>query len=310
MERDIDTLFQWGTGALAVASAALFLAIAAVLVRQSSSSILRYGPGFLTGTIWNPVTDVYSGAYVFVFGTLVTSGIAVLLGVPVSLGIAIFLSEQLRGVLSTILAAMVELLAAIPSVVYGLWAFFVLVPIMKTTVEPDLHVALGGLPVIGAWFPRVTSGTGDVLTAGVILAVMIIPTVSAVARESMAAVPVTQREGALALGATRWETTRTAVLPFARAGLLGAVILGLGRALGETMAVTMTIGNSDILPTSLFANGQTIASAIANEFTNASPKETAALLEAALLLMIISVAVNFVARLLVRVLYRGASEVT
>lgn len=308
VQRDIDILFQWGTGALAAASAGLFIAIATVLAHQAAPEILRYGPGFLTGTVWNPVTNVYSGAYPLIVGTLVTSAIAILLGVPISLGIAIFLAEQIRGPIATVLAAIVELLAAIPSVVYGLWAFFILVPYMELTVEPQLHALLGGLPGIGALFPIPGPTRGDLLSAGVVLAVMIIPTVSAVARESLAAVPVAQREGALALGATRWETTRTAVLPYARTALLGGIILGLGRALGETMAVTMTIGNNPNVPTSLVSGGQSIASAIATEYTNAVPQEAAALLEAALLLMGITVLVNVVARLMVRGLFRGATE--
>lgn len=305
-QRQIEQIFYGGTGALAVASAALFVAIGVVLTQRSWPTILAYGPGFVTRSVWNPVPDVFAGAHPFIVGTLVTSGIAMLLGVPVSLGIAIFLSESLRGWLAVILAATVELLAAIPSVIFGLWAFFVLVPFMRFTVEPFLHGTLGQVPGVGSLFPGQYGTTGDLLTAGVILAVMIIPTVSAVARESMAAVPTTQREGALALGATSWETTRLSVLPYARTGLLGAVILGLGRALGETMAVTMTIGNGDHDPTSLFSIGQTIASAIANEFTNASPKEMSALIEAVVILMGITVLVNVVARLMVRGLFRGA----
>ncbi len=175
---------------------------------------------------------------------------------------------------------------------------------MRTSVDPGLHATLGQIPGLGSLFPGTYTGS-DLLTAGVILSVMLIPTVSAVARESMAQVPGAQREAALALGATRWETTRTAVLPFSRTGILGAIILGLGRALGETMAVTMTVGNNDGVPTSLFSQGQSIASAIANEFTNATPKESSALIEAALLLMGITVLVNIVARLMVRGLFRS-----
>ncbi len=304
LRRALEWVFAGGTGALAVLSALVFVAILAVMVHNSYPTILHYGPGFITGTVWDPVTDVYTGAYPFILVTLVTSAIALLLGVPISLGIAIFLSERVRGWIATTAAAGVELLAAIPSVVYGLWAFVVLVPFMRTSVEPALHTWLGGVPGLGTLFPATHSGT-DVLTAGIILSVMLIPTVSAVSRESMAQVPGAQREAALALGATHWETTRTAVLPYARTGILGAIILGLGRALGETMAVLMTIGNSDAVPTSLFSQGQSIASAIANEFTNASPKEASALVEAAVLLMGITVLVNVIARLMVRGLFRA-----
>lgn len=304
LRKALEWVFLGGTGALAVLSALVFVAILVVMVQKSYPTILHYGPGFVTGSVWDPVTDVYTGAYPFIIGTLVTSGIALLLGVPISLGIAIFLSERVKGWMSTTGAAGVELLAAIPSVVYGLWAFVVLVPFMRDTIEPGLHQYLGGIPGIGPLFPADHSGS-DLLTAGIILSVMLIPTVSAVARESMAQVPSAQREAALALGATHWETTRTAVLPYARTGILGAIILGLGRALGETMAVLMTVGNSDVVPTSLFSQGQSIASAIANEFTNASPKEASALIEAAVLLMGITVLVNIVARLMVRGLFRG-----
>ena len=304
LRRLLERLFAGGTGALAVLSAGIFVAILVELVSKSYPTIVLYGPGFITGTVWNPVTDVFTGAFVFILGTLITSSIALLLGVPVSLGIAIFVSEQVRGGLAVLCAALVELLAAIPSVIYGLWAFVVLVPFMRSSVDPALHATLGRVPGLGVLFPTPGNGS-DLLTAGIILSVMLIPTISAVARESMRQVPTAQREAALALGATRWEATRIAVLPYARTGILGAIILGLGRALGETMAVTMTVGNSDAVPTSLFSQGQSIASAIANEFTNGSPREVAALIEAAVLLMGITVLVNIVARLMVRGLFRS-----
>lgn len=310
LQRRLDIGFLIGTGLTAVYAAALVIAIAVVLTDKSWNTISLFGLSFLTGTHWIPAPP--SGPPVFgilpiVEGTLVTSAIAMVLGVPISIGIAAFLSEELpRGTLHTLLGSMVELLAAVPSVVYGLWGLFVLVPFMASTVEPDLHSTLGQVPGLGGVFGGPTSGTG-LFTAGVILAIMVIPTISAISREAMAAVPRSQREAALALGATRWETTRTSVLPYARSGIVGAIILGLGRALGETMAVTMTVGNRiDGLPTSLFGQGQTIASAIANNFGGANgPEELSALIEAGLFLLLITLAVNVVARVLVRSAFRG-----
>jgi phosphate transport system permease protein len=196
----------------------------------------------------------------------------------------------LRGPIGTL----IELLAAIPSVVYGFWGLYVLGPYMRTTVEPALYHYLGWT---GA-FSGTPTGT-DVLTAGVILAVMVIPTISAISRETLAAVPASQREAALSLGATNWETTRVALVPYARSGIFGATVLGLGRALGETMAVTMTIGNRDAVPTSFFSHGQTIASLIANELTNSSgPLQYSSIIEAGLILLFIALLVNVLARLM------------
>ena len=270
----------------------LVFAILAILFSQSELSFHTFGLGYLVGTRWDVTSQVY-GALPFVVGTLVTSGIALLIGLPLALGAAIFLTTQaplpLRGPLATV----VELLAAIPSVVYGFWGIYVLAPFMRSSVEPGLQHTLGWSGLFGG----VATGT-DVLTAGVILAVMIVPTISAVSRETLAAVPSAQREAALSLGATSWETTRVASLPYARAGIFGAIVLGLGRALGETMAVTMTIGNRDAIPTSLLSHGQTIASLIANELTNNNgPLQYSAIIEAGLLLLLISLLVNVVARL-------------
>src|SRR5438309_6224433 len=233
---------------------------------------------------------------------LVTSALALVLGVPISLGIAIFLSELAPGWLRTPLTYVVELLAAVPSVVYGLWGTFVLAPVMRVYIEPSVQAILGFLPLF-----RGNPIGSDVFTAGVILAVMIIPTISSVSREALLAVPDTQREAALSLGATRWETTRLAVLRYARAGIFGAVVLGLGRAVGETMAVTMTIGNRNAISVSLFDQGQTIASWIANNFTEAeTPLELSACIELGLVLMLMSLVINVFARLMLgRVLRRG-----
>jgi phosphate transport system permease protein len=282
--------FQYGTGAVSLLVLAAFVVLIVILVDHSELAFTAFGPGFLTGLSWNTNAHppVYGGAP-YIEGTLITSAIALLLGVPVSLGIAVFLSELSPTWLRDPLSSLVELLAAIPSVIYGLWGLFVLVPVMKATIEPSLEHTL-------AWtglFTGTIYGT-DKFTAGVVLAVMVIPTIAAVSREAMVAVPVNQREAALSIGATRWETTHLGVLRYARSGILAAVILGLGRALGETMAVTMTIGNSNKVSESLLAPGQTISSWIANEFLTAAttPLEQSALLELGLILLGITVLVN------------------
>jgi phosphate transport system permease protein len=295
-----DSIFQ----GLAVAAALLVMgtlaALLIVLFENSSQSFGAFGLQFLWSTTWTPAgnplhPEAYS-AGPFIFGTLVTSALAIVLGVPVSIGVAVFLTELSPPWLSEPLSGLVELLAAVPSVIYGLWGFFVLVPIMRTDVEPGLQ------QLLGPNFP-LFSGTPlglDKLTAGVILAVMIIPTVTAVSREAFRAVPTSQREAALSLGATRWETTRIGVISPARSGIFGAMTLGLGRAIGETMAVTMTIGNTNVISGSLVAPGQTIASLIATNFGESAPGTLfqSTLLELGLVLLMISLTVNVVARLL------------
>jgi phosphate transport system permease protein len=275
---------------------ALLALVSLILILGASPSIQTFGASFLTGTIWNPPAhppEIY-GAVPFVYGTLVTAGLALLFGVPVSLGIAIFLSELAPPWLRVPLTYVIELLAAVPSVVFGLWGIFVLSPVMRDTVEPAVKAIFGFLPI----FSGTPIGT-DVFTASVILSIMIIPTISAISREAFLAVPQTQREAAFGIGATRWETTRMAVLTYARSGILGAIILGLGRAVSETMAVTMVIGNRNVIFTSLFDQGQTIASWIANNFTEAGPLETSALIELGLVLMLVAVLVTVLARLLI-----------
>ena len=275
--------------------------IAVVLLLTAVPSIQTFGLGFLWGTTWTAQPVPMFGALPFVYGTLVTSALALLIGIPISLGIAIFLSELAPAWLRIPLTYLVELLAAVPSVVYGLWGIFVLAPAMRSAIEPAVQGTLGFLPI----FQGTPIGT-DKFAAGVILAVMIVPTISAVSREALLAVPGNQREAALSLGATRWETTRLAVLRYARAGIFGAIILGLGRAVGETMAVTMMIGNRNAISVSLFDQGQTIASWIANNFTEAGPLELSALIELGLVLMLMSLLINVFARLMVRrVLRRG-----
>ncbi len=288
-----DTLFHLGTGAAAVVLLAFLGLIALVLVSVSRDSLAAYGLSFLGATVWDPGHNVF-GALPFIFGTLVTSAIALFLGVPVSLGIAIFASELAPPAVRAPLTTLVELLAAIPSVVYGLWGIFVLVPLMANTVEPWLQSTLGFLPL----FQGPAYGFG-LLSAGVILAIMVIPTISALTRDAFLAVPQSQREAALSLGATRWETTRIAVLKYARSGFFGAIMLGFARAFGETMAVTMVIGNSNSIPFSLFAPAQTLASLIAQNAREALGLELSAVLEVGLILLALDMVINVLARLVI-----------
>lgn len=297
-----DLVFEWFSTIVALAVVGLLGLIVAILFATASASIRAFGIGFLTGTVWDSVAGVF-GAAPFIYGMLVTSALALLLGVPISMGIAIFLSELAPPWVRIPLTYVVELLAAVPSVVYGLWGIFVLGPVMRVHVEPVVQGLFGFLPL----FQGNPIGT-DMFTAGVILSIMIIPTISSVSREALLAVPIGQREAALSIGATRWETTRLAVLRYARAGIFGAIILGLGRAVGETMAVTMTIGNRNVISGSLFNQGQTIASLIANSWLEAvgGSLELSALIELGLVLMLVSLIINVFARIMVgRVLRIG-----
>ncbi|MBI2247627.1 MAG: phosphate ABC transporter permease subunit PstC [Armatimonadetes bacterium] len=288
-------------------AAAVPLIIGAVLVAliaAASPAIQRFGVGFFVTSTWDPVAEEF-GVLPFIYGTLVSSALALLIAVPLGLGVAIFLAELVPGWLRAPITFFVELLAAIPSVVIGLWGIFVLVPWVRTTLEPLLKSTLGFLPL----FSGPPLGIG-MLTAGLILAAMVVPFIVAVSTEVMRAVPRTQREAALALGATMWETTRTAVLPYARSGIIGAIFLALARALGETMAVTMVIGNVPQIKASLFAPAYTIPAVIANEFTEAtSDLYVAALIYAGLVLFIVTVAVNALARLLVSRVARGPAQI-
>jgi phosphate transport system permease protein len=264
------------------------------MVRAALPSIKAFGWSFLYTSTWDPVVEHF-GALPLIYGTIVSSLLALLIAVPLGIGAAVFLTELAPSWISPSISFLIELLAAVPSVVYGLWGIFVLAPWLRTQVQPALGTALGFLPL----FQGPPYGVG-MLAAGLILAIMIVPFIIAVSREVLLAVPNTQREAALALGATRWETTRIAVLRYAKSGLIGAILLGLGRALGETMAVTMVIGNRAEISASLFAPGYTMASMIANEFTEAtSDLYLSALVEVGLLLFIVTVIVNALARLLV-----------
>jgi phosphate transport system permease protein len=286
----------------ALVFAALLIVIVIVLVEQlfvrSAPARGKLGWGFLTGTDWNPVTDSF-GALPFIYGTIVTSLVAMLISVPTGLGAAIFLSELAPAGISNGLTFVIELLAAIPSVIYGLLAIFTLVPLMRSYIEPFLKHSIGEVPYIGDLFSGPAYGVGY-LTAGFVLAIMTIPFVISVSREALLAVPREQREAALALGATRWETTWQIVVPYAKLGILGSVFLGLARALGETMAVTMVIGNSPAVHTSLLAPGYTISAVIANEFAEAGGQiHPAALIELGLILFVLTILINGVARIMI-----------
>ncbi|BBL78244.1 Phosphate transport system permease protein PstC [Rubrobacter xylanophilus DSM 9941] len=292
-----DALF----GVVAVLFGLSILAIMAGIIFQlwiqSSAARQEFGWSFLWSTEYDPQAEEY-GALVFVYGTLVTAAIAILLAGPVGVGIAAYLVEIAPPRLNRFVGFMVELLAAIPSIVYGIWGFFVLAPFLREYVVPVIQASpLGWLPIFGGTFFGPT-----VFTASIVLAVMILPTVAAVSRDVIGAVPRDQREGMLALGATRWEMFRWAVLPYARNGVLGAIILGLGRAAGETMAVTFIIGNKPQIFTSLFDQGATIASQIAAQFPEAGGILLSVLIELGLVLFVITIIINVGARLLVYLL--------
>jgi phosphate transport system permease protein len=297
-----DRLYRGATRGAALTVVALVVAIALEMAREAIPAVRRFGWSFLTTSTWDPVAERF-GALPFVYGTLVSSALALLIAVPLGIGAAVYLAELAPRWARSPVAFLIELVAAVPSVIYGLWGIFVLAPVLRTWIQPALGATLGFLPL----FQGPPYGVG-MLAAGLILAIMVVPYVTAVSREVLRAVPETQREAALGIGATRWETVRIAVLPYGRSGLIGAVLLGLGRALGETMAVTMVIGNRPEISLSLFAPGYTMASVIANEFTEAtSDLYLAALIEIGLLLFAITVLVNAVARLLVWRVARAAA---
>lgn len=289
-----DIVFRVTLTAAALAVPLLLAFLGLELYTGAKLAIDRFGLSFLTSSTWDPVAEEF-GALPLIFGTLVSAAIALTIAVPLSLGVAIYLTEFAPKWLRQPVSFLIELLAAIPSVVYGLWGIFVLVPLLKSTVFPFLRDHLGFLPI----FTGPIYGN-SMLAAGIILAIMVMPYVMSVSREVLASVPASQRDAALGLGATRWEAAWTAVVPYARSGIIGAVILGLGRALGETMAVTMLIGNRNEIAASLFAPGYTMAAVIANEFTEAATDiHFAALAYVALVLFGITVLVNAGARLLI-----------
>ena len=278
--------------------ASVIVLITALLVlelyRGSALTRAKFGWRFFYSSTWDPVFEEF-GALPFIYGTLVTSALALLIAVPLGVGAAIFLAELAPPRVSNMLTFVIELLAAVPSVIYGLLAIFTLVPLLRSTVEPALKEWLGFLP----FFQGPTYGVG-LLAAGLILAIMIVPFIISISRDVLQAVPMEMREAALALGATRWESTWSVVLPSARAGILGSIFLAMARALGETMAVTMVIGNDPKISASLFAPGASIAAAIANEFTEATGDlYVSALIELGLVLFLLTIILNGLARLLI-----------
>ncbi len=278
------------------AAAFVFLIVALIVYETTRGSLLSlrtFGLGFLTGTTWDPVAERF-GALPYIYGTLVSSGLALLLAVPLGVGTAVYLAEIANRRVGAIVSFVIEMLAAIPSIVYGIWGFFVLAPWLRATVEPWLTAHFGFLPL----FRGYPFGIG-MLNAGIVLAIMVVPTIVSISREVLLGTSRSLREAAFALGATQAESIGVA-LGAARSGILGSVILALGRALGETMAVTMVIGNTNRISASLLDPGATMASIIANEFTEAtSPLYLSALIEVALVLFVITIVVNGLARLLV-----------
>lgn len=287
-----DFLFQLVMGVCAVVILLLMAGIFYELVRNSRLSIAKFGLGFITSTAWNPVTQEF-GAASSIYGTIVSTAIAMIIAVPLSLAIALFLSELAPPAIRQVVGSAIELLAAIPSIIYGMWGLFVFAPIMANYVQPALQNSLGFLPL----FQGPPMGIG-MLSAGIILALMIIPFISSVARDIFQMVPVVIKESAYGMGATTWEVTRKVIVPYGLQGIIGASFLGLARALGETMAVTFVIGNDHTISASLFAACNSIASTLANEFTEASEAiYLSSLIELGLVLLIITFIVQMFAEL-------------
>jgi phosphate transport system permease protein len=301
-----EGLFRFMTMAAALLVLALLAGVLLALLYGGWPALKTFRLGFLTSTIWNPVTDQF-GALAPLYGTVVTSLLAMLLAVPLAFGIAIFLTETCPMWLRSPISTCIELLAAVPSIVFGIWGLFVLAPLLQHTVQPWLIDTLGDLPAIGKLFRGPPYGIG-LLTAGFVLAVMVLPFITSVMREVFLATPGSLKEAAYGLGATQWEVIWDVVLPNARAGVVGGIMLGLGRALGETMAVTFVVGNAHRISGSLLAPGTTISASIANEFTEAVGKlYTSSLIALGLLLFVLTFIIIAAARLLLmRLEARGA----
>jgi len=297
-----DIILKVTVAAAAVSVIVLLAGLALELYSGSALSRDKFGLPFVVGTTWDPVHEIF-GALPFIYGTVLTSIIALLFGLPISLGVAVFLTEKVKGRKAVLVGVgtIVELLAAVPSVIFGLWGLFFLSPVLKNYVENPLSHYLGFVPL----FTGTPFGL-DFFTAGIILAIMIIPTVTAVSRDVLNSVPNSQREAMHTLGATNWEVIWKAVIPYARSGIFGATILGLGRAVGETMAVTMVIGNTPRITASLFSGGYTLSAVIANEFTEATtPTYVSSLVELGLILFFVALMINVVARFLVWRMTKG-----
>ena len=304
-----DLAFRNLTRLFAALVLALLLGILITLLLGSWPAIKAFGPEFLVSAEWNPVTEKF-GALVPIFGTLVTSFIALLIGIPVSFGIAVFLTELSPLWLRHPIGTAIELLAAIPSIIFGMWGLFVFAPIFADHVQPWLIDHLGPVWLIGPLFKGAPQGIG-MLTAGLILAIMVIPFIASVMRDVFELVPAMLKESAYAVGATTWEVVWNVVLPYTKIGVVGGILLGLGRALGETMAVTFVIGNAHRLGTSLFAPGNSIASALANEFTEAVGElYTSALIELRLILFLITFVVLALSKILLLQLAKREGTLT
>jgi phosphate transport system permease protein len=304
-----DRAFERTTLFFALLVLSLLGAILIALGIAAMPALDRFGAGFFFTNVWNPVKGLFGGLAP-IYGTLVTSAIALLIGVPVSFGIALFLTEMCPVVLRRPLGTAIELLAAIPSIIYGIWGLFVFAPLFGDYVQPLLADTMGRLPVIGALFQGAPNGIG-ILTAGFILSVMIIPFIASVMRDVFEVVPPVLKESAYGLGATTWEVVWNVVLPYTKIGVIGGIMLGLGRALGETMAVTFVIGNAYRISAALFEPGNSIASALANEFNEAAdPVHRASLIALGLVLFVLTFIVLACSRLLIAQLARGEGKRT
>ena len=304
-----DALFERTTMFFALLVLLLLAAIIGSLVYGALPALEKFGPSFFFTNVWNPVTKQF-GALAPIYGTLVTSGIALFIGIPVSFGIALFLTEMCPPMLKRPLGTAVELLAAIPSIIYGMWGLFVFAPVFADTVQPFLARTLGNVWLISPLFQGAPNGIG-MLSAGVILSIMIIPFIASVMRDVFEIVPPVLKESAYGLGCTTWEVVWNIVLPYTKVGVIGGIMLGLGRALGETMAVTFVIGNAYRISPSLFEAGNSIASALANEFNEASePVHLASLIALGLVLFLLTFIVLACSRLLLAQLAKGEGRQT
>jgi len=298
-----DLVFKGLTVLFAFSILVILMLMLYEMVSQSLPAIRKFGGRFVSGMEWDAVQEEF-GALPFIFGSVVSSLLALFLATPLAVGTALFITEIAPRRIGSVIASLVELLAAIPSVIYGLWGVLVMAPWLQQTVQPFLQKHLGFLP----FFQGAPYGVG-MLAAVLILVIMVVPIITSITKEVLLAVPNSQREAAIALGATRWEMIRLAVLPYGKSGILGAVILGLGRAIGETMAVTMVIGNNPKISLSLFSPAYTMPSVIANEFAEASSNlHSAALMEIGLLLLVVTLIINSLARLLLWSMSRGAAR--
>jgi phosphate transport system permease protein len=306
-EASAESVFRWATFCSAALVLLLLIGVLASLAYGAWPALKTFGWSFVTTEVWNPVTRKF-GALAPIYGTIVTSIIAMLIAVPIAFGIAVFLTETCPRWLRTPIGTAIELLAAIPSIVFGVWGLFILAPILQQHVQPWLIDHVGPLPIIGVLFQGAPYGIG-LLTAGVVLAIMVLPFITAVMRDVFLMTPTSIKEAAYAAGATQWEVVWGVVFPWSRPGMIGGIMLGLGRALGETMAVTFVVGNAHRISTSLIAPGTTIAASIANEFTEAvGDLYTSSLMALGLILFVLTFAVIAGARLLLLRLERGATR--